>query len=181
MNIKTVFRLLCALGIVGCCVWSCSRIQSHSEIPEIHFKEIVVEDRLDTLGNVTRMANLTFSFIDGDGDLGVRPIDIALDERISKIYYTWYEKMPDMTYDRYQFADGNTTIATDIPYEEVMNKYEAQNKVLKGTIQILFDTPKQQGLDTMRVEFYITDRANHQSNIEYTSDFSILNTSESIN
>ena len=106
---------------------------------------------------------------DGDGDLGVRPNEVE----ISKIYYTWYKKLPDMTYELYQFANDKTTIPTDIPYDEVMNKEEAQNKVLRGIIEVELDTPWKQGLDTMCVDFYITDRARHESNIERTPDFSI--------
>ena len=177
MKTKTILSMLCTLGFVGWCMSGCGPIDSYSEIPEIKFKEIVVEERLDTLGNKMKMAILTFSFIDGDGDLGVRPIDVIMDERISKIYYTWEQKMPDGEYKQYQFANGETTMTSDIPYSEVMNKNEAQNKVLKGTIQIELNPPKQQGLDIMRIEFYITDRADHKSNIEYTPDFSLLNSS----
>ena len=174
MKMKIVLPFLWMLGIVWWCMSGCSRIQSYSEIPEIHFKELVVEDRLDSLDNIKRKAILTFSFIDGDGDLGERTKDP--ENPVSRIYHTWYQKQPDMTYDLYESDDQ--TIITSIPYGETMNKDEAQNKVLKGTIQIEFYTPeKNQGLDTMRIEFYITDRANHQSNIEYTPDFSILNTS----
>jgi len=178
---KRFLTLLCIVGF-GCCLWNCSPVQSYSEIPEIHFKGLTFEDRIDPdLEIIIPSAILTFSFIDGDGDLGVRPIDALYEEtRISKIYYTWYQKMPDRTYVPYQFENGET-ISSDIPYDEVMNKENAQNKVLKGTIQIGLDMPSQtQDIDTMRIGFYITDRARHQSNIEYTPDFSILTTSGTI-
>ena len=180
MKMKTVYPLLCIFGFVGwCLLGGCSRIESISEIPEIHFKKIVFEDRTDPLDETFKKAILTFSFIDGDGDLGVRPIDTLRNERFSRIYYTWYQKLPDNTYDTVQFSGGDRTMTSEIPYSSVMDKSEAQNKVLKGTIEIELETPMTAtGVDTMRVEFYITDRAKNPSNIEYTPDFSILNPPE---
>ena len=180
MKMKRVLFLLCMTGFVVCCLLtSCSPVQSYSEIPEIRFKELVVEDRFDTaFEQIMRKAILTFSFIDGDGDLGVRKED--KDNPASRIYYTWFQKLPDMTYDLYQFNDTLTTITSAIPYDEVMNKNEAQNKTLKGTIEIVLDPPLKQGLDTMQIRFYITDRAKNESNLERTPDFSILNTSVTV-
>jgi len=163
MKIKIVLFLLC---FAGWCLWSCDHLQTYSEIPEIHFKSLSFDWGTD------KMAILTFSFIDGDGDIGVR----TPNDPISKIHYTWYKKSPDMTYEPYQFPKGTIADSSAIPYSSVMNKDEAQNKTLKGTIQIsLFAPDKPQGVDTMRIEFYIVDRASNKSNVEYTPDFSILN------
>jgi hypothetical protein len=83
-----------------------------------------------------------------------------------------------MTYEPYMFAtDSVTTQSYKIPYKDVMNREEAQNKVLKGTIEAVLITPRQpHGLDTVHVEYYIVDRAKHRSNIDVTPDFSILST-----
>ena len=156
----------------GWCLWSCGNVASFSEIPEIHFKSLVFEDRLDSLNNIEATAVLLFSFVDGDGDLGVNAQDV---DKISRIHYTWLKKLPDRTYEPYQFRDGNMNISSAIPYAEVMNKKEANNKTLKGTIEIALATPsKPLGVDTMRVEFYIVDRARNKSNVDVTPDFSIL-------
>ena len=172
---KTVLPLLCVLGICWC-LWSCERAQSHSEIPEIHFESLSFDSVYSAALEVfEKKAILTFSFIDGDGDIGVRsPLD-----SISKIHHTWYKKMPDKTYEPFQFPlTGTITDSIAIPYSSVMNKDEAQNTTLKGTIEIALDAPsKPQNVDTMRIEFYIFDRARNRSNVEYTPDFSILNTS----
>jgi len=187
MKTKTVLSLLCMLGSVGWYLSGCGRIESYSEVPEIHFKKLVFVDSLDALGEILKKAVITFSFIDGDGDLGVRPQEKNPDGTykpgggLSRVYYTWHQKKSDGTYEPYQFPEGDVTISSEIPYSSVMDKSEAQNQTLKGTIQIKLDTPKKpKEVDIMRIEFYITDRANHQSNIEYTPDFSILNPSESI-
>ena len=173
MKMKKVLIFLC---FFGWCLWSCNPIQSYSDIPEIHFKSLVFEDRMNTLGDpIKNTPVLTFSFIDGDGDLGVRPIDMQSGDRVSRIYYTWYQKLPDRTYVQHQFPDTTFTQSSEIPYEEVMNKDNAQNKTLKGSIEIVLSMPiNTQGVDTMRIEFFIVDRARNKSNVEYTPDFSIL-------
>ena len=172
MKTKTVLFWICMVCFGWIC-WNCEPIRSYSEIPEIHFKKLAFEDRWDTLSKkFVNTPILTFSFIDGDGDLGVRPRDI---DSISKIHYTWYQKLPDKTYEPFQFLDGSIGQRSDIPYSSVMDKSEAQNKTLKGTIEIEMVMPTIfQGMDTMRIEFYIVDRARNQSIIEYTPDFSIL-------
>jgi hypothetical protein len=187
MKIKSFLPLLCLIGIVVCCLLSCDPVQKHSEIPEIHFKQLIFENRTDGLDETFKVAVLTFSFIDGDGDLGVMPGEKNPDDTykpgggFSRIHYTWYQKKTDNTYDPYQFKDGDIAISSEIPYKSVMDRSEAQNKVLKGTIEIELVTPKKpQGIDEMRVEFYIVDRAKNKSNIEYTPDFSILNPPEEI-
>jgi len=167
MKMKNVMILMFAACFAGWCMWSCGRNVSYSEIPEIQFKSLVFDD----LGAGT-MAVLIFSFVDGDGDIGVRSVD----DSISKIHYTWYKKMADRTYEPFQFASGTIADSSAIPYSSVMNKDEANNKTLRGTIDIALYPPyRPQNIDTMRIEFYIFDRARHKSNVEYTPDFSILN------
>ena len=169
---KTVLPLLCVLGICWC-LWGCERAQSYSEIPEIQFKSLSFDSIYYPDIGLLEKAILTLSFIDGDGDIGVRSSD-----SVSKIHYTWYKKMPDRTYEPFQFPTGPND-STAIPYKSVMDKDEAQNKTLKGIIEIVMDPPyKPQGFDTMRIEFFIFDRAKHKSNVEYTPDFSILNKSD---
>jgi len=175
MKIRIVLALLCILGF-GWCLPGCEPVVKY-EKPFIRFKEIkVVEYREPLLGNIEKKALLTFSFVVSDGNLGVRPIDISRGERFSRIYYTWYPQGSDKPY---EFRPDTTTIDHAIPYSEVMNKDGAQNKVLKGTIEIQLETPNQQNLDFMRVEFYITDRAKNESNLERTPDFSLFDISGS--
>jgi hypothetical protein len=158
----------------GWCLWSCNPVQSYSEIPEIHFKQLTVEDRQYTDIGIIRSAVLTFSFLDGDGDIG--EIDPDTKNPVSRIYYTWYQKLPDQTYKQYEFSKDVITQASNIPYNSLMNKDEAQNKTLKGAIEIVISTPSiSEGIDTMRIEYYITDRAVHSSNVDQTPDFSIRN------
>jgi len=187
MKIKSVFPLVCAFGFAGWCLWGCKPIKPYPEIPEIHYQKLIFEDRTDDLEEIFKKAILTFSFVDGDGDLGVRPEEKNPNGSYrpgggySRIYYTWYRKISGETYDPYTFPSDSITLWSEIPYHSVMDKSEAQNKVLKGEIEIELDTPRElQGLDMMRIGFYIVDRARNKSNIEYTPDFSILNPPEDL-
>ncbi len=160
--------------VTGWCLWSCEKSSSYSEIPEIHFQKLVLEtDGIDPLDNPLKTATVTFSFADGDGDIGT-PIGY---KDTSSICYTWYKKMPNGEYEKYIFPDTKiTTVKKEIPFKDVMYRDEAQNKLLRGTIKAIFSTPlgSPAGMDTVRIEFYITDRAQHKSNVEYTPDFSFL-------
>jgi len=172
MKIKSFLPWLCIFGFVGTCLWSCERVQSYPCVPDICFLSLTFEDITTPLG-IDKMAMLTFSFIDGGGNIGVR-----FNDSISKIHFTWDKKMPDGGYEHYQFPNtGTINDSIAIPYNNVMNKDEAQNKTLQGTIRVALVPPnisQEQKIDTMRIEFYIFDRAKNQSNIEYTPDFSIL-------
>jgi len=181
MKTKAVLFWLCMVCFGWLC-WNCEPIRSYSEIPEIHFKKLVFVDSIDShLSNLIKYAVLSFSFIDGDGDLGVAPWEKNPDGTakpglgLSKIHYTWYQKLPDETYEPFEFVNNTIDQESEIPYGSVMDKTDAQNKTLKGTIEIALETPMDpQGIDVMRVEFFIVDRAGNKSNIEYTPDFSIL-------
>ena len=201
MKAKTVISLLCVAGFIGCSLWSCGRLESLSDVPEIRFKSLVFEDKMHPERGITRYAVLKFSFIDGDGDIGMPlpsrcPVCGGVDFEItgrhfvcknpgcrtnlllpmSYIHYTWYKKMPDRTYEPFQFPSGVIADSTRIPWGSVMNKDEAHNKTLRGLIDVDIEAPKNpQGVDTMRIEFYIYDRARNKSNIDLTPDFSILN------
>ena len=183
MKKKRILSLCCFFGVIGWYFSSCQPIQSYSEIPEIHFKKLVFIDSIDNpiLGNPVKYAILTFSFIDGDGDLGVKPDEKDQNGNyrpgggLSRIHYTWYQKLADESYEPFRFESSVVSQSSEIPYNRVMDKTEAQNKTLKGTIRAALNTPtKPQGVDIMRVEFYIVDRAGNESNKELTPDFSIL-------
>jgi len=168
MKIKTFFSLLCIFGLFGWFLGSCEVPASQSEIPKIKYKSLVIEDRMDSVA-LTKKAVLTFSFSDGDGNIGVSPQDR---DTVSQIHYVWHQKLPDGTYEIYQFLSGVTTQKHNIPYSSVMDRTQAQNKLLKGTIEIAIDPPSfLLDTDTMRVEFYIVDRAKNPSIPDRTPDF----------
>ena len=175
------FSFICVICL-GLCIFSCSEIKSYSDIPEINFMQLILENRKDDLDEIFKKAVLTFSFIDGEGNIGMRPQDIDdKDGIIGRVHYKWYKKITDNNYEEYQFPNKSITNTMEIPYSKVMDKSEAQNKTLKGTIELELNTPENKsGMDTMYVEFYILDRKANKSNDERTPDFSILSPSGTI-
>jgi len=137
------------------------------------------------MGRLTKTTILTFSFVDGDGDIGMIPKQWrAPADTFSKVHYLWlYKKIPDATnpdnfiLDTFKFANGATEITADIPWDRVMDKSGSHNKVLKGTIEIKPDMPLIgiNAIDTMLIEFFIFDRAKNKSNVERTPMFCIHN------
>lgn len=175
---KTILKILCflCLGLL----WSCKPIESYSSIPEIHFISLSFEDVIvhTSWGTETEtMAILNFSFIDGDGDIGAKTVAQHLaNDCISKIHYTWFEKISDDEYKPYVFpATGATTISVMIPWGTAMDKDGAQNKTLRGTITIALTMPRNPPDVEMQVRYFIVDRAGNESNVNRTPDFSILN------
>ena len=169
---KKVFYLFC-LFCLACLLYDCNRIEVYSDIPKIQYKSLSIEEINTALGSEKR-AILTFSFVDGDGDIGVNDKNIS----ISRIHYVWYKKLIDDDYEIYVYPSGKlASDSTAIPYEgKIMNKESANNKTLKGTMEIVLTTPfKPDEVDSiMHVKFHIFDRAGHQSNIEQTPDFNLL-------
>ena len=165
---KTILSLFCVI-LCGL-LWSCSPIQSYSPIPEIHFVSLSFEDVNTPLG-IQKMAVLTFSFIDGDGDIGAKTENCN-----SRIHYTWYKKLSDGNYEPFVFpATGTTTDSIAIPWDRVMDREGAQNKLLRGTIRMELTMPRNpQDADYMHIRYFIFDRARNQSNIDRTPDFNIL-------
>lgn len=56
------------------------------------------------------------------------------------------------------------------PYDQKLDRV-GQNKTVKGIVRVGILFPTELPYDTMRLEFYIRDRALHKSNVEVTDDF----------
>ena len=91
---KMFFRWSCFL-FLGLGLWSCTQ-ESYEGVLKIEFLKVVMEDRIDPLGETFKTGMLKFSFIDGDGKIGASPQD---EDKISRIHYTWYKRLPDSTDD----------------------------------------------------------------------------------
>lgn len=154
--------------------FSCKEIETFSEIPEIKYKSFTTSDYLvyDTLGNPCVEGFLTFEFQDGDGDFGHNCTPDKKDTT-NNLYIRQLEKRDGIYYNS-DVADSNRQdYKRKICYDDVM-KRDGQNKLLKGEIEINFMYTKfYKNIDTMKYSFYIKDRANHQSNVEYSEEIVI--------
>ncbi len=147
--------------------FSCRKIESYPEIPFIEFKSFTLRDTIEPLLEIPgKIGELVFSFVDGDGDIGLPKSDSTTIDSVN-LFFTMYEKI-NGEFIKVDEDDLATLINYRIPFIEM----EGQNKTLKGEIQVDFFYIKIFLIkyDTIKYEFYIIDRALHKSNVETTSD-----------
>ena len=138
---------------------SCTKIEHLSPIPSIRFNSFAIFDTTDILGNVSKAGRLNFYFEDGDGDLGLK-VPSGGQSDTTNLFFTLYRK-----------TDGIMVPATEddplypssyrIPYMVRLG----QNKILRGTISVTFLYLLLLPADTIQYDFYIKDRALHESNV----------------
>jgi hypothetical protein len=144
---------------------SCFKIEKVPPVPLIKFKDFQIFDSTDILGNQIKGGRLNFTFQDGDGDLGLPVSGSGIRQDSSNLFFILFRKTNGI----FTKAPDNDILAPSsyrIPY---MNR-QGQNQVLKGNINVtflyLFATPA----DTIKYEFYVTDRAQHFSNTVSTCE-----------
>ena len=137
----------------------CEKEEVYSEIPEIKYLGFTAGYEETGLGTQL-IGTLTFSFIDGDGDIGFyENSDSTIDAPvIHDIFIYEYNKVND------EFVVSDT-IKYWMPYFE----QGVYMKSLKGSIDIKL-TRTIHSEDTAKYEFYIQDRAYNMSNIESTPE-----------
>ena len=165
-----MFRnIIVVLVIIFMVILACERIEPADPVPEIGFKDLTVDDSYDTIGDEPveiKACELIFSFIDGDGDIGL--IEDPYDSIEPKnVFIIPFEKLEGSYYRN----DELDTLSFWIKHDEKMERV-GQNKTLKGEIKVKFSYFKNliSDYDTLKFDFYITDRAENKSNVESTTD-----------
>jgi len=140
---------------------ACPRPVEYPVIPEISFKEFILQDTSDALGNSVKKLQLVFHVVDGDGNIGLTEADTAPPFDYN-FYATLYEK-----------KNGNISeIATEAPYYYRIPDIEplGQNKLLTADIYVDMDFSADRygdfKFDSILYDFYIYDKTLNQSNIE---------------
>ncbi len=147
--------------------FSCRKAQVYSIIPEIQYKDYMLHDTTDLLGNKGLVGTLSFNFVDGDGDIGLKQPGDNVDPEDSAYY--------NMFFTLWAVVNGEIIkpdLKQPLNYRIPFLKPESQDPTLKGIIKVdflYFSYP----YDTISYDFYIKDRADHESNIE-SSPFFIL-------
>lgn len=163
--IRYILFFLLILGVVT----GCEPPEKVSIIPEITFKSFTLNDYVDTLGNLVKVGELKFDFIDGDADIGSYFSDEDTSEEVLKNKYNLflipYEKLAGGYYDSIE----SEPLKYIIKYNDKLSRV-GQNKTIKGEIKLDIQYYIIPPYDTIRYEFYIFDRARHKSNVEFTSD-----------
>lgn len=150
------------LILFACTYLACEPFEKVSEIPHITFKKFELFE-IDTLSNTIKAGELTFDFIDGDADLGGNVQSYEGFDTIN-FYLIPFEKTGGAYY-----LIPDDTLKYQIRYNEKLDR-EGQNKTIKGEIKLVIYYFIEPAYDTIKYDFYIYDRAGHQSNIESTTD-----------
>jgi hypothetical protein len=146
---------------------SCRKIEQLSPVPNIRYTSFTIFDTTDILGNESKGGKLLFYFEDGDGDVGLKvPTDNSADS--TNLFFTLYRKKDGQMVPA-ETGDPLYPSAYRIPYMERLG----QNKILKGTIQVTFLYLFFEPGDTIQYDFFLKDRANHESNSATTSEIPI--------
>jgi hypothetical protein len=159
-EIKYLFIIFISILVLD----SCKKIEQLSPIPQIEFTSFTIFDTTDILGNQSKGGRLKFKFQDGDGDLGLdAPTQGQVDS--TNLFFTLFRKVDGVMVPA-AANDPLTPSAYRIPYMERLG----QNKILKGSISVIFMYLFYSTSDTISYDFYIKDRALNASNVASTSE-----------
>ena len=152
---------------------ACERPRVYPLTPEIKFKSLAIVDSVDydDPGNSRKAITLTFSVIDGDGDIGIfgykydtTNIYPGFEDLGNKdLFVTLYEKKNG------EFVEVSLKFPNNfsIPYTEP----EGQDKSLIADIKVQMDIYFSYfTYDTIKYSFYMYDRQRHMSNIAETPE-----------
>jgi hypothetical protein len=157
-KILIFFLVTCPLAFLSCLDDNDYPVEP--QIQFINFKTLINEQ------NITEQGVLTFSFTDGDGDIGLYDSDTTAPYDYN-FYITYYEKQKGVL----TKVDLPFTLNSRIP---ILNN-NGSNKAIKGEIEdTLFVNNALSQYDTILFEFYIVDRKLHQSNILKTPEIVVI-------
>jgi len=155
-------------AILSLVLSSCRKTQTYSEIPEIKYMSFFLRDTTDLLGNPGLVGKLVFSFVDGDGDIGLKQPPDSIepgDPEYSNLFFTMFDVqngiLVEIGDDELEFP-----LYYRIPYFEP----QRMDQSLIGEVEVEF-TYLLFEFDTIKYDFYITDRAGNISNTESTPIF----------
>jgi hypothetical protein len=163
---KTINCLSFSLSVI-LIISSCRKIEHLPPEPTIEYKSFLIFDTTDILGNKAKGGRLKFSFRDGDGDIGMEQPSGEQTDTNNLIVTLYRKKGGEMV-----LAPENDPLKPSsyrIPYID----NQGQNKILKGTISVTFLYLFYSPYDTIRYEFFIKDRALHESNTVSTGEIII--------
>lgn len=154
MNYQKIKYLIVLLVIAF--VFSCEDIEFSSEVPEISFKDFRIAD-----------TTLIFTFIDGDGDIGLEQSDTTGPFNPDSIYYynlfTELFKWQDTSFVQHEFKLPPNFRILRIPTPEGVNK------TVNGDIEVkMKESFPVEPSDSFYYRFYIYDRALNKSNVDST-------------
>ncbi|MFQ3580199.1 MAG: hypothetical protein SNJ71_08695 [Bacteroidales bacterium] len=140
--------------------YSCGKIETYSEIPQIQFKSAVINVEKDELDNSIYQLKLTINLIDGDGNFGLTDDEISDTSLKQQYKYNFFSKL---------FVIKNKEIkeATfyNIPHYNYIIPYigGSQKQVIKADIIVNIEY-SYFPFDTVFIECKVRDRNFNESN-----------------
>lgn len=157
---KTNILIILLLAIS---IYSCQKIRQLPPEPYIEFRKFSVLDTTDILGNSFKGGILTFYIEDGDGDIGMlQPLPGDTNPDTTNLTFFLYKKSNGM------YSEPDDTLGYRVPYIEK----EGQNQIIQGFIEIFFSYIGYHDDDTIKYDFYISDRAGNISNTASSCEIS---------
>jgi hypothetical protein len=152
---KNILQLSGVIIFLACS--ACGKIEHYSEIPKITYTSFSLAD-----------TSLTFSVVDGDGDIGLNSWDTTGPySRDSVYYYNLFMKLYEKTGGVLTEVNLAFPLNYRVPYIEKYNQ-----NAYKAEININLNVLNPFPYDTFVYEFYMVDRALHKSNVERTPELS---------
>lgn len=157
-------KKLCAVVFLLILLSSCNREDPFPKEPSIAF---VSFEKTATTTGIDNGGNLTFSFQDGDGNIGLDATDLESPFDTSSVYYynffcTYYEKQNG------EFVEIELPLSLNA---RIPRLSEEEEESIEGTITLpLAINNPLSSFDTIRFDFYIVDRALNHSNIVTTPE-----------
>ncbi len=141
---------------------SCMKKESYPDVPEIAYESFAAV--YDT-GRYPKSAILTISFRDGDGDIGLRFFDtLPPYQKNGQYYYNYVIEYFEKRMGTFVKVDLDPPFSARIPWLTP----DDQNKAIKGIIVDTLQMNPKPLYDTIRLRFFIYDRALNRSNVDST-------------
>lgn len=148
---------------------SCEKVtETYPDEPVVDYQGFGIYITEDALGNQVALGRLSFDFTDGDGDLGLDPLDGPANPILpDSLKYNFYLQLYNLEgYDFIQVPeDEGGILKYRIPY--------LYKQPLKGTMDLDISYPLIDEKDTIFYTFYIVDRSFNKSNTD-TTDVIVL-------
>jgi len=148
-HLKSLLVIITLSALVSGCLKS----NEYPPEPVIELLSYTYKDSIDDLGNTAHMGLVTFSFTDGDGDMGLRDSDTA-----APFDHNLYVN-------RIGIKNGIEQPPVELQFRIPYITPKGQIKTLTGEMDVELDIiPLLINYDTLFYELYILDRALNQSN-----------------
>ena len=155
-------KALIPIIILSIVISGCLKSNDYPPEPVIQFLSYAYKDSIDDLGNPAHLGLLTFSFTDGDGDMGLADSDTAAP----------FDH--NLFVNRVGIKNGIEQPPVELEFRIPYITPKGQIKTLTGEMDVELELiPLLLSYDTLFYELYILDRALHQSNT-ITTDYIVL-------